>query len=352
MWWEFRPYVSVGQRRANALKEIAKITKKGDKVDPVAIEGRKIAATFWGKAWCDNLESYADFAYRLERGRSYVRNGSVMDLKIARGKVTALVCGSSLYRVAVTIHPLEQSLWKTLQGRCAGRIASVIELLKGRISDHVMGIVTDRAAGLFPSPPQIEMQCSCPDYAVMCKHVAAALYGVGARLDAHPEMLFALRGVDHLDLVARAGDLADLTATSSADKTLSADDLADVFGIELDSADAVPAPAPSKSKASRKTAKSIGAEAVPLTDKRTPRKRSVGVIAGGKRVDAPALLKGGKAKPKRSTKKSAASATKKSRPGAKPSTAKVKAIQSEEKSPPAGRKSTARKATRFKKGGG
>ncbi len=232
-WWSFKPYISAAQKKTNALKEIAKLTEKGQVISPVKLEGKKIAATFWGKAWCNNLEAYSDLAYRLPRGRSYLRNGSVVDLQIGPGNVTALVSGSSLYRVSINIRPLVGTIWSDIQQNCAGQIASVIELLKGGISDHVMEIVTRKSNGLFPSPDEIEMSCSCPDWAGMCKHVAAALYGVGARLDQTPEMLFALRQVDHLDLIAQAGDVTALTRETSAAKVIAAGDLADVFGIEL-----------------------------------------------------------------------------------------------------------------------
>src|SRR6516165_2714205 len=99
MWFGFRPYVPVAQRRAQAAREVAKRQKKGQTVSPVVIEGRAIATTFWGKAWCDNLESYSDFANRLPRGRTYVRNGSVIDLQITPGQIKALVSGSEIYKV-------------------------------------------------------------------------------------------------------------------------------------------------------------------------------------------------------------------------------------------------------------
>src|SRR5665213_273756 len=91
----FRPYVPVAERRAKAARELAKLAKKhGQASSPVRLDGRKIASTFWGKAWCDNLEAYSDYANRLPRGRTYLRNGSVIDLRIEPGKVQALVCGS------------------------------------------------------------------------------------------------------------------------------------------------------------------------------------------------------------------------------------------------------------------
>ena len=228
------PYVSVAQRRANALRQISQLKKKGQLLDPITIEGRKIATTFWGKAWCDNLESYSDFANRLPRGRTYVRNGSVCDLQIEPGSVTALVCGSSLYKIKIGIKPLDGKVWSAIKAECAGQIGSLIELLQGKFSTSVMQIITRLDGGLFPKPAEIDLDCSCPDWADMCKHVAAALYGVGARLDQNPELLFVLRKVDHLQLISQAGDIKTLTRGKPGRKTIAADALGDVFGIELD----------------------------------------------------------------------------------------------------------------------
>ncbi|HTW95906.1 MAG TPA: hypothetical protein VMD30_13980 [Tepidisphaeraceae bacterium] len=234
MWWSFRPYVPVAQRRANALREVKKLAKKGQKTSPVEIAGRTIASTFWGKAWCDNLESYSDFSNRLPRGRTYVRNGSVVDLQIESGTVTSIVSGSDLYRIRIKIKPLASGSWKNVKSQCGGQIGSLVELLQGRLSKSVMEIVTRRDGGLFPKPAEIEMSCSCPDWAGMCKHVAATLYGVGNRLDHQPELLFKLRQVDHLELIAQAGSPV-AKPNAAKKKTIAADQLADVFGIELDS---------------------------------------------------------------------------------------------------------------------
>lgn len=260
-FYTFKPYVSVAARQAKAKREVAKLEKKGQTISPVKIEGRAIATTFWGKAWCDNLESYSDFENRLPRGRSYVRNGSVCDLQILPGRVKALVCGSELYRIDITVKPLPRATWDDVKARCAGQIASLVELLQGRLSKGVMEVVTARQGGLFPKPAEITMKCSCPDWADVCKHVAAALYGVGSRLDRQPELLFALRGVDHLELIARAGDPLDVARSGPAARaTIATDDLADVFGIELDRPTppgAAPAAAKPPSKAAA-TAKKPG----------------------------------------------------------------------------------------------
>ncbi len=165
---EWRPYVSVAERRRQAARKVAKLQKAGRKVSPVEIAGRKIAVTFWGDAWCTNLEAYSDYANRLPRGRTYVRNGSVIDLQIEAGRVRSLVSGSDIYEVDINIKPLAKKRWADIKGRCAGQIDSLVELLRGSISKGVMEIVTRKGEGLFPAPREITLSCSCPDWATMC----------------------------------------------------------------------------------------------------------------------------------------------------------------------------------------
>jgi uncharacterized Zn finger protein len=231
---QWRPYVSAARRRREAEKTLARLSKNGRSIDPVRIEGRIIAKSFWGKSWCTNLERYSDFASRLPRGRSYVRNGSVLDLQIAKGEVKAMVSGSALYNVRVLITPAATKRWKAICKDCAGSIDSLVELLQGRLSIGVMDRVCREGDGLFPAPEEIKLSCSCPDWADMCKHVAAVLYGVGARLDARPELLFKLRGVDESDLLANADQHMPLTPSApAAAKVLDDGDVAAVFGLEM-----------------------------------------------------------------------------------------------------------------------
>lgn len=237
----FRSYVSAAERKQRAARELAKLTKKGKAIQPVRIEGRAIACTFWGKAWCDNLESYMDYENRLPRGRTYVRNGSVVHLEIRPGEIEATVSGSRLYQVKIGIGAATKTKWKKLCCECAGGIASLVELLQGRFSDQVMGILTRKDTGLFPAPAEIQLKCSCPDWATMCKHVAAVLYGVGARLDESPELLFTLRSVNHEELITQAATAGDLTArTAHTGPELAESELAEVFGIEVDTANDIP----------------------------------------------------------------------------------------------------------------
>ena len=230
----WRPYVSAAQRRARAAKKVAKLKKSGRAVRPVEIDGRKIARTFWGESWCENLEAYSDYENRLPRGRTYARNGSVIDLQIEAGRVRAMVSGSSFYNVDIKITPLAKKRWDVIKSQCAGKIDSMVELLQGAISKGVMEVVTRHGEGLFPSPKEISLSCSCPDWATMCKHVAAALYGVGARLDHEPEMLFTLRKVEPAEMIAAAVTDAPTQKRNGRGRILKTDDMSSVFGIDLD----------------------------------------------------------------------------------------------------------------------
>ena len=230
MSFDFPAYVSVQEKRKKAEKMLARLHAKGMQPQPVGAFTGALAKTFWGKSWCSNLERYADFANRLPRGRDYVRHGCVCHLEIAVGEVRAKVLGNSLYDVTVHIVPLPATRWQALRAGCTGRIATLIELLRGKLSGEVMAIMCDPEAGMFPSPKEIRFSCSCPDSARICKHVAAVLYGVGRRLDTVPEQLFTLRGVDASGLLPSTLHVAP---THMAD-TLQVEDMGALFGIDLE----------------------------------------------------------------------------------------------------------------------
>jgi uncharacterized Zn finger protein len=251
----FGPYVSVAERRKLAARVLEKLRKKGHVAAPVTIEGREIAQTFWGRAWCENLERYSDFASRLPRGRSYVRNGCVVDLQIGARQVRALVSGSDMYEVTIDVAAVPKARWNAICKDSAGAIDSLVELLQGRLSNGVMERLCRQRAGLFPAPDEIELSCSCPDHATMCKHVAAVLYGIGARLDEQPELLFRLREVDQQQLIAKAdGGMALATGgkrkpgKSGKSRVLEGADLSALFGLELGP---LPAPAPARKRKRR-----------------------------------------------------------------------------------------------------
>lgn len=241
------PYVPVGRKLSLGTAAAKKLAAKEKRQPcPVVVTGTKIATTFWGLNWCENLERYQDFANRLPRGRAYLRNGSVADLVIEPGRIRSLVSGSQPYRIEIQIKTLPPAAWKSILQDCAQEVDSLLDLLQGKFSDGVMKRLTRTDGGLFPRPDEIQMRCSCPDYADVCKHIAATFYGVGARLDQQPELLFKLRRVNHLELIGEATTAANLERafTGESSTTLADGDLGDIFGIELDTTeDASSAPA-------------------------------------------------------------------------------------------------------------
>jgi uncharacterized Zn finger protein len=233
----------LAQRRRQAAGVAARARARGEPLDPVRVAGRAIARTAWGRAWCDHIESFHDFANRLPRGRTYVRNGSVLHLAIRPGEIRAQVIGSELYEQRIEIEPCKARAWKRVRERCTGGIGSLIELLEGRISAEVMASMTAEKDGLLPDLKHVRMTCSCPDWASLCKHLASVLYGVGARLDQRPELLFTLRRVDPAKLVDGAALPGQGTQTPAGTRVLEGD-LASVFGIDLDEEAPPSAPAP------------------------------------------------------------------------------------------------------------
>jgi len=247
--FDWNPYVPVAKRRKRAARAAALSKAAGKTLTPVTAGRGLIAKTFWGKAWCQNLERYSDYSNRLPRGRTYLRNGSVIHLEILTGEVKAQVMGSDLYHIKVRISEVRTPHWQSIARDCARSIDSLVELLQGQLSTFVMERITRSGTGLFPSPREITFTCSCPDSAAMCKHVAATLYGIGTRLDTEPELLFGLRNVDAKELIADA-DAGALPVEKgpAAGRVLDSSNLADVFGIDLAMVSGSPNP--------RRTAKS------------------------------------------------------------------------------------------------
>ncbi|MBW1675491.1 MAG: hypothetical protein JRJ79_02555 [Deltaproteobacteria bacterium] len=241
MWYgRFPRYVSVGEKRAKAARKLKQLLKKNPGIKPIVIEGSAIARTWWGKSWNVNLERYADYSNRIGRGRSYVRNGTVLDLEINSGEVKSLVQGtaSKPYSVVIKIKGISKDIWKDIKEECEGKLDSLSELLMGKFPKALGEIFMAEGKGLFPSPKEIDFSCSCPDWAYMCKHVAATLYGIGARLDEDPSLFFKLRKVKVGDLVTQT--LEDKTrkllkkAKKKSARVIDDSDLASVFGIEME----------------------------------------------------------------------------------------------------------------------
>lgn len=241
-YYGYPRYVSVGEKRAKARRKLEQLKKKRPGIRPVVVEGNSLARTWWGKAWNGNLSKYADYSNRVGRGRSYVWHGAVLDLQISPGQVNALVQGSqqSPYTVTMQIKPIGKAIWAEIRAACEGQFASLQELLEGRFPKGLAELFTAKGSGLFPSPKEIEFRCSCPDWAYMCKHVAAVLYGIGTRLDEDPSLFFVLRKVKMDDLITQAvRDKSERLLKQAKKKTarvIDDADLGEVFGIEMEAA--------------------------------------------------------------------------------------------------------------------
>jgi len=291
-WSGFAPYVSKAEKIRRAEQACAKLMKKGVSLEPVRLDGKLIAKTWWGKAWAQNLERYADYSNRIPRGRTYVRSGAVLDLKIAPNTVTALVSGSSPqpYKIRIDIKSLDKKNEKDLMEKSRASLDSMQALLSGEFPADLKEEFFRQGTGLFPSPKEIKLDCSCPDWADMCKHVAAALYGTAARLDEKPELFFTLRGITITDfvgtMVKQASEKMLEVSRRTSERAIAADDdgVSALFGITMDGAG-------SSEKNLRKTGK-------PVRSKQEKKKRV-------KSVEVPARNKKGVKKKKKLNKTTA-----------------------------------------------
>jgi uncharacterized Zn finger protein len=270
----YPPYVSVAERKAKADKKLKQLKKKNPKIKPVIIEGNTLAKNWWGKAWNKNLEKYADYANRIGRGRSYVRHGSVLDLQIEPNRIKATVAGSRSkpYTVEIHIKAVPKKNWMRIRKKCEGQLDSLQELLAGKFPKELQEIFTAKGEGLFPSPKEISFDCSCPDWASMCKHVSATLYGIGARLDEDPELFFKLRNATIKDLISQAvsaktNKLLNQSKKKSQ-KALDDTDLSDLFGIDLEE---TPKVKTAKKNAPNLPKPVVGGKTKPLRQKKVPK---------------------------------------------------------------------------------
>lgn len=237
-YWDttYYPQPTTEQLKRNAVHTAKKASEKGKTLSPVVITGRTIAKSWWGKAWCENLERYADYDTRLPRGQRYVRSGAVVDLQIEKGRILARVQGSrkTPYKVEIRISPLSEDQCNTIMDRCTHRVDTLENLLSGIFPETMKNIFLGEG-GLFPTPREISFSCSCPDWALICKHVAATLYGVGARLDEDPTLFFLLRGIDtnrFVDVViANRIETMLSNANKPSSRIMQEADLTDLFGV-------------------------------------------------------------------------------------------------------------------------
>ena len=284
-------YVSVAEKRARAEKKIRQLRKKQPDIQPVILAGQALATTWWGKAWNKNLERYADYSNRIGRGRSYVRHMAVVDLKIAPGRVDALVQGtrSAPYKVRISIAGIQKKNWQAIKKKCRQELSSLPDLLAGKFPRKLEDVFMVRDRGLFPTPSEISFDCSCPDWADMCKHVAATLYGVGARLDENPALFFTLRKVDMEDLVDAAvrerTDAIIAQKPGASSRLIDDDKLSDLFGLDID----IDLPGPGKQKKGKKVAGKTGASSGGRKKTVGSGKRKVKKVTGRKKTGKSAI---------------------------------------------------------------
>lgn len=357
-YWDAFAQPSTHMVGARALEAKLALKAEGRELSPVEpVRGQRIATTFWGQAWCRNLTRYSDYENRMPRGRSYVRHGSVVHLEVKPGEIHALVSGSDLYRVTIRIEPLARKQWDAILGQCAGEIEDLVFLLRGEPPERVMEIVTRPGDGLFPTPKEIELDCSCPDWADMCKHAAAVLYGVGVRLDHDPEQLFLLRSVDPNDLVSAVPDAAG----PDEDDALAGEDLSALFGIRLEEDDSGIATSGARSsgagvrrKAARKKVTRKKAARKKVTRKKAVRKKSgatrkKATRAAGRKVVRKKIVVGRAARKKGTRKKVASLPAARKKATRKKTVARKKAVSKKAAPTTAPKKATAREKVVRKK---
>ena len=232
-----QPTASELKQKSEASRKSAE--KKGKVLEPVVIRGRSIANSWWGQAWCANLERYADFESRLGRGKRYVKTGAVIDMRIGKGKIQAKVQGTrkTPYKVEIRISPLSEERCQEILGKCGQRVENLEKLLAGDFPVELQELFTERN-GLFPSPREISFSCSCPDWALMCKHVAAVLYGIGARLDENPSLFFELRGIEvgrFIDVaIANRVELMLKNVGRQSTRIIRDEGIRELFGVGMD----------------------------------------------------------------------------------------------------------------------
>ena len=281
-YWGYPRYVSVAEKRAKAAKKLKQLRKKMPAIQPIAIAGRTLAHTWWGKSWNLNLERYADYSNRIGRGRSYVRHGAVLDLQISPAQVRSLVQGSRAkpYTVIIQIKGIQKKIWQNMKAACAGKLDSLPELLAGSFPKELSDIFMAQGRGLFPSPKEIQFDCSCPDWAYMCKHVAATLYGIGARLDDDPSLFFELRKIKIDDLIQQAVKVQSYKLLKRAEKAsapkIAESDLSEMFGIDIEETIEFDLKkSPSKKAAGKKTSRNAAKRTKTKATKRKPRAKTL-----------------------------------------------------------------------------
>jgi uncharacterized Zn finger protein len=177
-----------------------------------------IGEQWWSRRFISVLESYG-MSGRLARGRSYARAGQVLDFELSQGKVTARVQGSRVrpYQVRIGVLPLTTAQWRRVQDRLASQALFRAKLLAGEMPREIEEVFAECGTPLFPrSPADLDMHCSCPDWEVPCKHLAAVCYVLAEEFDRDPFGMLAWRGKARDELLAALRQLQVGGSGSSA----------------------------------------------------------------------------------------------------------------------------------------
>lgn len=229
--WDDDRYVRVAKRKESAAETAKRLEAEGEILTPAKAHGKAIANSFWGRSWCKAIEGWNDYESRLPAGRSLLKNGGVIDLRIEENLVTAKVVADRLYEVRIFFRKQDEERLAELKKHLTGKLTSLIDLIKGELSDEVITEICSEKYGLFPDYGELKTSCDCLDDAVMCRHAAAALYGIAPRLDDEPELFFTLRGIKAEDFFDSAEAIRQ-TGEDTAEIDL--EDLSDTFGIDLE----------------------------------------------------------------------------------------------------------------------
>lgn len=226
---DYTPRMPVARLATLAAERLRELQSNGAELCPVVNKSRKLATNYWGAAWMRHLARCEAGGLNLAPGRSLLRHGSVLDLRLSQGKIAALVSADELYEVELSITPLDDERLEHLKKACYGNIASCVALLEGKVDADVLNMLCADETGVLPEPADWHMYCSCTDWSEPCAHAAAAVYAAGCLIDAEPGLLFTLRGIDVSALLPSEQPLQ-----LASDASFDAAALSATFGIDID----------------------------------------------------------------------------------------------------------------------
>ncbi len=221
---DFAPRLKAADLQKLAQQRLAELQAGGEELTPVVNTTRKLAGNFWGSAWMKHLAHCESGGMCLAPGRTLLRHGCVLDVRIAPCSIRALISAEELYEVNLQLAPLDSEQQEQLAASCGRHIDSLLSLLEGKVDAAVLRHLCHPETGLLPTPADWRMHCTCPDWAEPCPHAAAAIYAAGCLIDATPALLFTLRGIEPHTLLSAPQESIELDTGK----------LSSIFGIDLD----------------------------------------------------------------------------------------------------------------------